>query len=95
MDLRSLRGGGGAAIDKRYSDRQFRERSCSIENCPLTYNFLAFLRVYLRELFNLCALKIGINNEIVARSLVRKMNQNLEDGYTPKFDVIVGIIIQG
>ena len=48
---------GGAAIDKQYSDRQFRERSCSIENCPLTYNFLAFLSVHLRELFNLCALK--------------------------------------
>ena len=90
VDLRSLRGGGGAAIDKQYSDRQFRERSCSIENCPLTYNFLAFLSVHLRELFNLCALKTGINNEIVARGSVRKMNQNLKDEYTRKFDIIVG-----
>lgn len=90
MDLRSLRGGGGAAIDKQYSDGQFRERSCSIENCPLTYNFLAFLSVHLRELFNLRALKTGINNEIVARGSVRKMNQNLKVEYTRKFDIIVG-----
>lgn len=90
VDLRSLRGGGGAAIDKQYSDGQFRERSCSIENCPLTYNFLAFLSVHLRELFNLRALKTGINNEIVARGSVRKMNQNLKVEYTRKFDIIVG-----